>query len=593
MRKIFVLVKRMISIGKNLGIQAKLLISFALLIIVPLYLLGVKIYQQSAEIIRAESRSHLEFTAYQTANNIDLLLEKVVSLTFAIQTDSDIQDLLVNINTEENPDDLTRRRYSDALKNELLKHSYEKDVEYVGLVANSGFEVSLYSYGAVEDTPKIDITQIKKGNGSVIWLGYNEPSDTIFLGAEINSIRTQKPLGYIILSVGQRAFERMFSQMEYSGESDQFLVDERNRFISYNKDFGEGEIPSSLLYGLDHSRYWGFFDDEAAGKYAVYHRLQNAPWYFVLRVGTEVIERPLATLRSSIVLLELIIITAALLLALLFTRTISNPIRKLMAAMKKFSEGDMDIRCDVQSTNEIGQINRRFNEMVENINILLDKYEKEIVLKHHSELKALRMQINPHFLYNTLETINWMARINQMPEIGIVTKSLGNLMRTTISGPPFVPLEKELASLMDYWSIQKYRCGDRIDLSVAIPESMYQLYVPKLIIQPIVENAIVHGLKEKASDGRIDVYGEITSGKACIYIKDNGKGISAQKLSTLFKEKDETSDDHAHIGLSNVDTRLKMDFGENFGLLITSMEGKGTQVVIVIPTATSPEEQNM
>ena len=575
-------VMRIVAFIKNLGIQRKLLLAFTLLIVVPLYLLGIQIYQRSSEIIRMESRTHLEYAAYQTANNLDLLVDKILALVFSIQTDLNVQDLLTQINGQAPLSELQERIYTERLNQILVKHSFVSEVGYISIVANSGLEAQIYNAKADQHRKLVNPAKIENGKGSTVWLGYNGATDAILLGAQINSIRTQRPLGYLVMSVHQRSFCGVFSQMGYAEESEHFIVDADNCFISSSKAIEAAAVPDAQLRGLDRSQPMGFYDDAPTGSYMVYRQLQKAPWYYVARMSTDIIERPLSLLFFAIIVLEFIVIAAALMLAFLFSVTISRPITKLTVAMKQFSEGDMDIRCQVQSTNEIGQLSSCFNEMVENVNMFIGKYEREIISKQRAELKSLRMQINPHFLYNTLETINWMARMNHVPDIGVAAKSLGDLMRATISGAAFITLEKELTYLNNYVNIQKYRYQDKIDVHLCLPNHLHHCYVPKLILQPILENSIIHGLRNKSGGGTIDVSAKEADGVLSIIVSDDGVGIPPEKFAHIM-DGEAVHDDHASIGLYNVDMRIKLRYGYQYGVVIHSEEGVGTTVTLTLP----------
>jgi len=257
-------------------------------------------------------------------------------------------------------------------------------------------------------------------------------------------------------------------------------------------------------------------------------------------------------------------------------------------------------------------LSEHFNKMVLQVQKLIQEVYQEQYLKQKAELKSLRAQINPHFLYNTLESINWMARIRNVPEIGDMVKALGDLMRASISGDDFVTLHDEVTNITNYLKIQKFRYGDRLEVSIGISPETGKIIVPKLILQPIVENSIVHGLEEKLEDGHIEISSTLENGDVIIIIRDDGVGMEKEKadhLNRLFSEyqpgpavsaasakvdirKDIGSRDdmHTHIGLINVDRRIKMYYGAGYGLSVSSVKGEGTCVRAVLPARTSAPE---
>jgi len=216
--------------------------------------------------------------------------------------------------------------------------------------------------------------------------------------------------------------------------------------------------------------------------------------------------------------------------------------------------------------------------MVYNINDLIDKVYTETMLKQEAELKSLRMQINPHFLYNTLDTINWLSREKGVPEVGAMAKSLGDMMYYTINGSDFTNVEDEIKNINNYLMIQRKRYEERIVFTVDIPEELYPYKLPKLILQPLIENAIIHGLENKMKGGLVSIWGRINNKMLMLSVSDNGIGMSQEKVkSILLKDSQES------IGVRNVNQRLQLYYGEQRGLEVQSIINVGTQVTISIP----------
>ena len=191
-----------------------------------------------------------------------------------------------------------------------------------------------------------------------MWFDYHKSTDTVLLAAVINSILTQKPLGYVVMHMRQPPLRNLFSQTVFKENGDLFIIDRNNRIISYNKTIASASIPERYTAQMDRDAQQGFYEQD--GHFIVYHRLENAPWYVVARASTQEIERPLDNLYTTIIVVVLFIAATSMFLAILFSRTISSPIRKLTRVMKRFSEGDLDIQSEMHSTNEIGQLSASF-----------------------------------------------------------------------------------------------------------------------------------------------------------------------------------------------------------------------------------------
>lgn len=253
--------------------------------------------------------------------------------------------------------------------------------------------------------------------------------------------------------------------------------------------------------------------------------------------------------------------------------------------MVKVGKGNFNAYSSYESKNEIGILSSHFNMMVEQVQQLIQEVYQEQYLKQRAELKALRMQINPHFLYNTLESINWMARIKGVPEIGKMVKALGDLMRASISGDDFVLIDEEIRNINNYLTIQKFRYGDRFNVVVDIRDDIRMVKIPKLVLQPIVENAIVHGIENMVGNGEIKIKGAAEEKKVVLEVTDNGAGINEELIPSILSGnyKSKQSEDHTRIGLINVDRRIKIYYGQEYGLSISSTPGAGTCVKINIP----------
>lgn len=273
--------------------------------------------------------------------------------------------------------------------------------------------------------------------------------------------------------------------------------------------------------------------------------------------------------------------------------SMSRPINQLNAFMNQVESGDLSIRYKGDRADEIGMLGRSFNKMLEQISKLISLIEIQERQKRDAELQTLQSQIKPHFLYNTLDTINWMARKKEALDVAEVVESLSQLFRIGISkGNDMIPLEKEIEHIYSYLKIQKARYKDKLNYSISIDSKLSNLSVVKLILQPIVENAIYHGIKERRGPGHISIIGEESNGNLVLHVKDDGVGIPEERLailnenlSTNFDSLEETKRMTTNIGygVMNVQARIKLTYGEPYGINIDSIRGKGTTVKILLP----------
>lgn len=281
------------------------------------------------------------------------------------------------------------------------------------------------------------------------------------------------------------------------------------------------------------------------------------------------------------------LIVLALILSRLLARNITYPIQRLRDSMKKVQTGEFStIDLEVSSENEIGSLTKSFNVMTHRIQELMAQNIHEQEQKRKSELKALQSQINPHFLYNTLDSIIWMAEGKKNEEVVLMTASLARLLRQSISNEDeLVSIGQEAEYARSYLTIQKMRYKDKLEFQIDISPAIFGVKIIKLVLQPIIENAIYHGLKYKDSKGFLIVRGYREGEKAVLEVEDNGVGMDEETLSHIF-EKHKVNYHSNGVGVYNVQKRLKLYYGEEYGIVYKSKKNEGTRAVITIPVET-------
>lgn len=289
----------------------------------------------------------------------------------------------------------------------------------------------------------------------------------------------------------------------------------------------------------------------------------------------------------SIIFTGLLSIFLVVLFSTMISKKITEPIYDMKNAMLKFQGGEMPNKLVPKTDDELAFLLKGFNSMLDDIAAYIDAIYKEQEEKKNADvaafkyqLESLQSQINPHFLYNTLNTVNYLALTGRCDDIRELIQSLNLLLRSTLNNNnEFVPVSKELTFLNSYVNIQKYRYPEMVTLVLNVDESLNNCLVPKLILQPLVENAVLHGIFPTAKEGVVKVHIFKKEDALCIEVNDNGAGIDKEKLSSLFdKGKGFNS-----IGLTNVDERLRLYYGSGSALAIQSEKGKGTTVSFRIP----------
>lgn len=270
---------------------------------------------------------------------------------------------------------------------------------------------------------------------------------------------------------------------------------------------------------------------------------------------------------------------------------IRRPIQELYGATVKVAEGDFDARADVSSKDEIEVLAKGFNNMAENMQALVDEIKEDEAKLRRVDLRLLQEQINPHFLYNTLDTIVWLIEGNETEKAEEMVVTLSNFFRLVLSkGKEFITIREEEQHIGSYLAIQEMRYHDIMEYDIRIDKVLYDYQIPKLTLQPLVENALYHGLKYKRAKGYIHINGEKTGDVIVLTVRDNGVGMDEEELEVLRKEIERPcKETEKGFGMANVNERIHMYFGQEYGMTIHSQKGKGTIVEITIPAIKSEE----
>ncbi len=435
--------------------------------------------------------------------------------------------------------------------------------------------------------------------GEAVWLGLTAPFSSQAQGEEVIAAAcavqnpdTGKTLGMILLELDPQAFGNLLlnNQNIYQNQYT-FIVDGAGRLISSSKSLNAAwvkQADETFASGLRRfTLSWNGKEYYACGQY---NGLTG--WVTFSMIAMDSILAQTRGLRSLIILFTAVCTLVASALILLVTYAATSPLKQLSAAMARTHEGDFSEQLSTRRRDEIGTLVGSFNFMVRRINELINEVYREKLAQKDAELEALQLQINPHFLYNTLDSINWMALEAGAGQVSRAVIALGNLTQYSLSGEGGpVRLCEELAYVESYLCIQKNRLEDRLRYEIHSSAEAGECPVPKLILQPIVENAITHGLEPKPEGGRVVIEALRHVKEVRIVVRDDGVGMDREKLTALLGQEDIRQVGHTCIGMQNVDKRLRLHYGEEYGLRIQSRPGRGTAVVLRIPLCGEEESE--
>ena len=332
----------------------------------------------------------------------------------------------------------------------------------------------------------------------------------------------------------------------------------------------------------------GLFKEQS--HWIFYEQIGQTPEYAVLKINDRYISG--AFMKNGILFLMILLFSGGVLtvLYMLFSRWMNAPVRQIKAAMEAVENGNLDVQVDIRTKDEMAYVAEGFNKMVKELQSYIDQVYVARICQKDAELNALKMQIQPHYLYNTLDVIRMTALAEQDEKTAGLLEALARHLRYVMGRQQDrVPLKQELQFMWDYASIIKVRYEDRIKIEIAVEKKDMDLRIPKLILQPIVENCIKHGLREKEGTGHVVIHVERKADFLEIVVMDDGVGMKEEQVVKMQEVLDHpkigyTGDDGIiSVGMKNVYDRIKLNCGREYGFTIQSVEGMGTIVTYCLP----------
>ena len=578
-------------IGKFSSIQSVIFATVAVLILSAVVIVtGVSMKFTNTSIF--ENSSEYTHTIIQQMNqNIDSYIDYMENIAYLISSNEDVQDYLF----DEKIDNEGRYRILNQFQTILDSRS---DIRNVGIISKNGR--MLINDGSKSVNQDLDLntqewyaTALEKPNGPIltsshvqhIISGERPWVITLSRGIRDRSGSGEKE-GVFFIDLNYSAISGLCDQSTVGTKGYAFILDAKGNIVYHPQQqqlYNELQTENiSLIMDTDEDTVLTGTGND--GKLYSISCSEKTGWTVVDCTNVKELLSKSRQAQSVYVLTAIILVIVALLFSRFMARSITLPIQKLRDSMKKVQEGDFSVSdVVVDSKNEIGSLTKSFDVMTHRIHELMEQNVHEQEEKRKSELKALQSQINPHFLYNTLDSIIWMAEGKKNEEVVLMTASLARLLRQSISNEDeVVPIANEVEYARGYLTIQKMRYKDKLEFQIEVDSSI--LYIPliKLVLQPIIENAIYHGLKYKESKGLLIVKGFMKDGNAVLQVIDDGVGMDEETLAHIY-DKHKVNYHSNGVGVYNVQKRLKLYYGEDYGITYTSELGKGTTATITIP----------
>lgn len=605
-------IRRYIRIRK---FRTKLLVSFFFIIALTLALIGGTYYKQMV--------GDLEESVVQ---NMLLLLEnagaKMEANMIAIQKqswdyfgDTDVQQFVASFG--EGAISLRGGDFGDKMRTTLRLN------DFISGLALYDLEGRVFSKGVLEYSERQNWFSIAQGeqqqmqelalqyNGTGAWRvmkmrddRYNDEQYTFSLVRAIKriSVVSQRTVGFVRIDLDRTFLMQTLHQLKEQEGGEYYIVNRQGQIV-FAED--EGLIGSSLQGQPILSAMEQMEDDSGykqvqvqGGRFmSVYRQISSTDWMLVGLMPNTRVASSVQAMQSQTMWIAAIVMAISMGIAVLIASSISSPLQTLRKSMKEVEKGHFDTQIKSLAEDEIGVLSVSFNKMVRQINDLIREVYQARISTQQAELHALQLQINPHFLYNALDTVDSLASLNNEPRIGAISRGLSNMFRYSISGSPITTLQEELYQVKQYLIIQQIRFADKFvyDIVSSVPDT--QVCIRKLLLQPIVENAFVHGVDKLAEQGFIRIEVESSGSDAIlIMVTDNGPGMDEEQLARLQSRLESlptspVTEGHGDsVGLLNVARRIQLLYGAHYGITISSECGKGTKVYMTIPIIGKEEQ---
>ncbi|MCZ8517893.1 MULTISPECIES: cache domain-containing sensor histidine kinase [Paenibacillus] len=604
--QLFLLRGPMVQLAQ-LRMEWKLILIFVSLLIIPISMLSYYSDQNYARSVQDNTAAYVQEVSKETANRLDEYIRDMEKLSTIPAYVEEIKENLELSNqyyesVANGPAGTPAASQSLTPSSVDIRQRIESSINFLNNIKEDTTSVYLFdaygnAYYRYKSGVRLDIdkrygvwkraVEEHKGLPALIPTEevVNNTNRRNYLFSVVREVfnNAYEPIGLIVVDANMDSFERFVKDMDEVTRGKTFIINNEDVVI-YDSDRTYMTRKVEEGHWLQQGREGqGSFTEEVGGRKSlvVYSVSERSGWRVVITVPLDELTQGVQRTREFTLLATLLTISLALVVSIFLSFALTRSLRKLVSLMKSVQQGNLDVSFPVTTQDEAGRLGNQFNRMIERIRHLIEENIRIGERKKEAELHALQLQINPHFIYNTLESIRMTAEFNDDDEVADMTEILGKLLRYSITDKKeFVQVEDELEHLRNYMLLQEFRYPGRFQLAIEPYERFEPLRMLKLTVQPIVENAILHGMD--TSRKMLVSVSLVSSGEdAVMVIKDNGIGMSPQTLEKLrrsLSSAEARQGDKRGIGLRNVNERLKLYYGEAYGLEVYSTEGGGTEV---------------
>lgn len=545
-------------------------------------------------VYRQQADSHMEDVIQLSRTNVSNMMEQIDQLSVSVLVDQTVQNNLEIINKH------GKAENDETGESSISSNEAAISSQIRGSVFNINGVISLRIYSLNDDEIFIGTTnreyleysisskKIYAANGAACW-GMAGDDHYIYLCRAILSLDTMKPIGYMVIICQNDYLGNALKTVSNAYSGKVYLLDENDEVITAGD---MNVIGKKFPYRIKNLRQQKntVINDMSSGEISYYYVSKELPngWSLISTISNEQFREGVRTSIFRLTLIMILAITISIAATSIAVRHLTGPTKALLQTISKFGKGGLDARVQFYGKDEIGQIGVAYNQMADNIQNLMEQvYSLEIANKE-AEIEFLKMQINPHFLYNSLDTISWLGYMDGNEKVSDLAVLLAKLLRASIQRDNIITVREELETVQNYLQIQSYRFGDKITVEYQIDEQVKDYYMPSFLLQPLIENSVIHGLENQIRNGTLWISVSECGDWLYFKIKDNGKGMTTEQVNQLMKQCIETKTGTS-IGLKNVYRRLQLLYKDSSQFTIISEVDHGTSISFMIPVLREKE----
>jgi two-component system sensor histidine kinase YesM len=587
------------------GIHETIFVSFLIVCIIPILIAAVGSYYLSADILADQVNSSFSETVSYVKDSVESQLYQLKQITAYIYIDMDLKQAIADLYSSPGSSAAATERLNEKLNNYLISNTFD----YVNAIKVYGFNGFRMSFGRPSKLLKIDDMAVMNSkwfdealnhSNMTIWAGMQnfeyqsqatETERSLGLFRIIKDETYKENIGIMYMSIDPAMFKTLSEKGDVKYKNDIYILDNNDQVV--NDAALEANLRAELINIANNISTFNepyLYENNTTNYY--FYTINDFNWKVIgaMSLNDAVSDSRIIFIVTGSALLVYILISS--IVWYFVSSKLTKPIARLSAATKMVRKGDFNIQVAVARDDELGDLTQNFNYMVLKIQDLIDEVINENTRKQDAEYRALQAQINPHFLYNTLNTIRWMAMIQKSDSIQNMVDALGRLLKSSTSKQkPIVTIAEEIDILKDYLYLQKIAYKNKFEVVWNVEEEALRYRCIKFILQPLVENSIFHGILPKAGVCTLSIRIAKVDESIILAVKDNGVGMKPSEVEKMLCQADGVHRNFSGIGVSNLFDRIKMTYGEQGNVTVHSVFGEYTEIVISLPASLEPEKE--